>query len=182
MYCIKILCIFQRLEFSVQCFENKLWYHCSLLIQLLQEITHISWPNSLLCWRRINRIAGFHKMGQMPTQWKQQKLSCRASSVIAMSGMDLGNHNPQTLYHPNSFSEDFLKKHSTAINPEAWKTLNTTPNRLLPSLTNKLLQLKLQKDCGKGECLSSKMWGTFLASVVITHCLSHSWYLWKNKN
>ena len=165
----------------MQCYENKLWYHYSLTIQLLQEITQNSWPNSLLCWRRINRIAGFHKMWQMPTQWKQQKLSCKASLVIALSGMDFGNHNPQTLYHLTSSSEDFLKKQSTAINPEAWKTLNTTPNRLLPSLTNKLLQYNLPKDCGKGECLSSKRLGTFSASVVITHSLSQSQYLQKQK-
>lgn len=156
MYCIKILCIFQRWEFGVKYFENKLWYHCSLTTQLLQEITHISWPNSLLCWRRFNKIAGFCKMGQMLTQWKQRKLSCKASLVIASSGMYFGNHSPQIIHHPTSFSEDFLKEESTAINPEAWKTLNTTLNRLLPSLTNKLFQYRLQKDRGKGECLSSK--------------------------
>ena len=182
MYCIKILCIFKRLCSVCSVFENKFWYHCSLMTRLLQEITQLSWPNSLLCRRRINRIAGFCKMGQMPTQWKQQNFSCKASSVTALSDTDFGNHNPQTLYHPTSFYEDFLKKQSTAINPEAWKALNTTPNRLLPSLTNRLLQYKLQKHCGKGECLSPKRWGTFSASVVITHCLSLSQYLWKNKN
>jgi hypothetical protein len=50
----------------------------------------------------------------------------------------------------------------------------------LPSLTNKILQVA--KTLWKGWMLVFQKVRTFSASVLITHCLSHSQYLWKNKN
>jgi hypothetical protein len=55
-----------------------------------------------------------------------------------------GHHDILILRHLTPFCEDFLKKESTAITQEAWRTLNVTLNRLLLALTNKLLE-KLQK-------------------------------------
>ena len=148
MNCIKILCILQRLAFSVQCFENKFWYHCSLKTELLQEITQIFRFNSLLCWRRINRIVGFSKMGWIPTQWKQQKLSCGASSATALSGMDFGHHNPQTLYHLTSFSEDFLKK-VYSNNPKRLEDLKHNTKQAVAITNQQTLTIKAAKTLWK---------------------------------
>jgi hypothetical protein len=63
--------------------------------------------------------------------------------------VDFVHHDPQTLHHLNSFCADFLKKESTAITEEAWRTLNTTLSKLLPELATKLFE-KLQKPLGKG--------------------------------
>jgi hypothetical protein len=52
-------------------------------------------------------------------------------------------------------------------------TLDITMNGLLEALTKKLLK-KLQE---KAKCLSSRRWGTFSVSAVITHYLAHSLYL-----
>jgi hypothetical protein len=68
---------------------------------------------------------------------------------------------------------NFSKKKSTEITQEAYRTLNITVSRLLPALTTILFEMF--KDCyEKYECLSSRGWGTFLSSAVITLLLSYS--------
>jgi len=86
--------------------------------------------HSVYCWKRINGIAGFSNLRWPPILWKQQQPSCGTSSVITLSGMVFGLHDPQTLCNLTSFCEDFLKKDSTAATKEAWRTLNVTLNRL----------------------------------------------------
>jgi hypothetical protein len=62
---------------------------------------------------------------------KEHKLFSWISSLTALSGVVFGHHDPQTLHHLTSFCGDFLKKESTAITQEPWRTLNTTLSKLL---------------------------------------------------
>lgn len=113
----------------------------------------IFWLNSLLYKKRINRTAGFSKVGQIFIPWKQQQLSCRPSSVTALSGVAFGHHDPWTLHHLSSFSGDFLRGESTATIQEAWRISNITWHR-----NNKLFK-SYKKRYERSEWLSSRMWG-----------------------
>jgi len=66
MHCMIILGICRGLVFGVQYLENELWDHFSLKRQLLRKIIETTGLDSLLCWNRMNGIAGFSKMGQPP--------------------------------------------------------------------------------------------------------------------
>jgi hypothetical protein len=55
--------------------------------------------------------------------------------------MNFGDHDPQNLYHLTFLCGDFLKKESTTITQEVWRTFNIKVNRLLPALTNKLFEM-----------------------------------------
>ena len=66
MHCMIILGICRGLVFGVQCLEIELWDHFSLKRQLLRKIIETTGLNSLLCWNRMNGIAGFSKMGRPP--------------------------------------------------------------------------------------------------------------------
>jgi hypothetical protein len=59
---------------------------------------------------------------------------------MALSGVDFGHHDLQTLSHLTSFCGDFLKEESTTIAHEAWRALGKTLNRLLPALTKLLFE------------------------------------------
>jgi hypothetical protein len=96
---------------------------------------------------------------------KQQQLSCRAFTVIALLVMAFGPHDPQTLRHLTSFCVDFLKKESTVTTQEAWITINLT-------LKQGKLQKKKTKNSERVACLSSRRRWTFSATAVILHCLS----------
>ena len=118
---MKIYCIRQRL-FDAQYLEIELWDTCSLKRQLLQIVWNFfHFHSSLLCWKRINGIAGFSKTGRPPILPKQQ-LSCRISFVVALSDVGFGYHDSQTLCHLTSFCGDFLKKEFTPITQDAWRT------------------------------------------------------------
>jgi hypothetical protein len=82
----------------------------------------------------MNGIASFSSMEQLPVLRKQQKLSCRTSSVIALSGLAFGGHDLQILRFLTFFffCGGFLKE-STAITQEAQRTLNIALNGLLPT-------------------------------------------------
>ena len=69
---------------------------------LLPKIVLILWLSSFLCWKRMNGIAGFSNIGQLPVLRKQRKLSCR-TSVIALSGVAFGRHDLQILRHLTFF-------------------------------------------------------------------------------
>jgi len=79
--------------------------------------------NSLLCRKRMYGIPGFSKMEWLPYCEKQQRLSFKICSVIALLVMVLGHHNSQTSCHLISFWRDFLKKESSAVTQEACRTL-----------------------------------------------------------
>jgi hypothetical protein len=63
----------------------------------------------LLCWKSINGIVGFSKMGIPPILQKQQQLSCRAFSVIALLVTAFGPHDPQTVRYLTSFCAHCLR-------------------------------------------------------------------------
>ena len=50
---------------------------------------------------------------------KQQQLSCRTYSMIALSAVDFGHHGLQTLGHMTCFFGDFLRNESSALTQEA---------------------------------------------------------------
>jgi hypothetical protein len=87
--------------------------------------------------------------------WKEQELSCWIYSLTALSDVVFGHHDPQTLHHLTFFCGDFLKKESTAITQEKWRTLNTTLSKLLPELTDRLFE-KLPKPLCTGCMLILK--------------------------
>jgi hypothetical protein len=142
-------------------------------------ITAKNYPNiltPLLYWRRINVIAGFSKVGRPPILRKQQQLSCRTSSVVALLSVALGHCDPQTLHHLTSVCRDFFKTEPTATTWEAWRTLNVTLNRLLPILTKKLFE-ELQKTLWNVWLLIFKKVGDIFSiccnySLFITFCVS----------
>ena len=156
IYCIKkhlqwpkLWCLVRRV------LKRNLRDLCSLKTHLLRKIVQIFWPNSLLCWKRIKNIAGFNRAQRPPVVRKQKQLSCR-NSVIVLSAVDFGYHDPQTLCHLTSLCGDFLNKESTAIIQDTWKTLKITQKRLLPALTNKLFE-KVQEIEKVNACLKKKL-------------------------
>jgi hypothetical protein len=181
MHCMKILCIHQRLAFAGQCLENKLRDHCSLKRQLLWEIIQIFWLNSLLCWKRMNRTAGFSKMGSLPllqtdrqtdTQTNKQKLSSRTSVVVTLSGTDFGHHNPQTLYHPTSFFGYFLRVYRN--NPRRLENLKHNTERAVAVTSQKTLW-KVAKTLWIGSMLVFKKVGDIFNichNYAVYHTLS----------
>ena len=67
-----------------------------------------------------------------------------------------------------SWCGDFLSKESTATIQGAWRTPNMTTSRLLMALTTHCLKI-CKKQCGKGECWSSRWRWTFSTSAIITY-------------
>jgi len=110
--------------------------------------------------------------------WKSagRALSCGTFFGVLIISRGLGPHDRQTSRHlTTSFWWDFLKIESVAITQEARRTLNVTLQSLLQTLTNKLLK-KLQ-DTAKGVNGLRGGGGTWSASAVIGHCLSHCCYI-----
>jgi hypothetical protein len=97
MHCMIILGICRGLVFGVQCLENELWDNFSLKKQLLRKIIETTGLNSLLCWNRMNGIAGFSKMGRPPYCENNKSFFCRTSSVIAPASVAYGHHSHQIL-------------------------------------------------------------------------------------
>lgn len=128
----------------------------------MQKMTKIFLLNSLLCWKRMYGIPGFSKMKWPPILRKQQRLSCRICSVIALLGMVFGHHNSQTSCHLIYFSRDFFKKEFSAVTQEACRTLFIKWN------INQPTRRDVREHCEKGKCLSSRRW-IFLAPFVIIH-------------
>jgi hypothetical protein len=177
MHCMEILCICQRLMLGAQCVNNELYDHCFLKRQLLRKIIKICRLNPLYCWKKINGNAGFSKMGWIAILWKQQQLSCKTSSVTALSGTAFGHHDHQTLRHLISFCRDFLKKDSTATMQEAWWTLNITLQALADWTTNSLRGGTVKS---MNAYLQEEWGGIF--NTCCNNRVPHYWYLLKNKN
>lgn len=59
---------------------------------------------------------------------------------MALRGLRFCHHYPQTSCHLNPFCGNFLKKESTAITQESWKTLKIILNSMLLALINKFFE------------------------------------------
>ena len=121
--------------------------------------------SSLLCWKRINWIAGCSKTGRPPIPPKQQ-LSCRTSFVMVLSDVVFGYHDSQTLCQLTSFCGGFIKERFYSNNPRRLEVFNMTPYKPLQALTR---SPRSCKKTAERECLFSRRWGTFSAYAVITH-------------
>ena len=86
----------------------------------------------------MNRIVIFSKRGWPRILPKQQWLSCKTSSVVALSGMAFTTIVPRPLVTLTFFYGDFLSKESTEITQEDWRSLNIILSRLLLALTSGL--------------------------------------------
>jgi hypothetical protein len=82
-------------------------------------------------------IAGSSKMRRTA---KTANSFCMNSSVMALSVVAFGHHDPQTSRCVTYFYEDFLKEESKVKTQESWRTLNLTLNRVLLALINKLFE------------------------------------------
>jgi len=81
---------------------------------------------------------------------------------------------------PEFFQWGFLKRRVYSHNPRSLKDLKHNMAQEQQTLQ------KLQKTLWKEWMIIFKNVreggrGAFSASAVVTHCLSHSWYLWQNK-
>ena len=94
---------------------------------------------SVYCWKRINRIAGFSKLRWPPILWQQQQLSCGTSSVITLSGMVFGLHDPQTL-SPDFFLWRFLKEWVYSHKPRSLEDFKHTTEQALAGTYQLILQ------------------------------------------
>ena len=119
VHCLETHSIRLRLVYDALCREDGRDNCCERLSRFFYSV-------SSLCWKSINGIAGFSKLGRPPIPRKQQQLSCRAFSVIVLFVMAFGPHDPQTVRHLTSFCVDFLRIESTAITQETWRTVNLT--------------------------------------------------------
>ena len=155
MECWKPTCTAQKssafTKTGVWCAVSQKWIVGPLFFE--ETYTAENYPNlytqfvALLERNELNRW--FQQHMENNRLWKVKQLSCWISSLTALAEVDFGHHDPQTLHHLTSFCENFLKKKSTAITQETWRTENTTLSRLLPELTNKLFE-KFQKPLWKG--------------------------------
>ena len=78
-------------------------------IALLEE-------NKLDCWFEQDRV----------TVHNTKTTTALTYSVIALSGIDFGHRDHQTLHHLHSFCAHLLKKEPTAITQRTWRTLSCT--------------------------------------------------------
>jgi hypothetical protein len=87
----------------------------------------------------MNGIASFSSVGQVPILRKQQKLSCRIYSVVAMSAVAFGRHDLQILRHLTFFSGGFLNQNAYSNNPSSPEDLECSIEWAFAATCYKLL-------------------------------------------
>ena len=146
--------LYKVLMFGAQCLEKELRENCSLNRHLLRKIVQIFWPNSLICWTRIKSIVGFNSERRPPIVRKQKQLSCR-NSVIVLSAVDFGCHDPQTLCQLTSLCGDFLNR-AYCNSPRHLEDLENNTEQAVAGTDQHTLR-EGAKNCEKGKCLSYKV-------------------------
>ena len=116
---------------------------------------------SLIPWHRINGIADFSNVGQLPILWKQQHLSCRTSSVIALSGVNFGHHGPKFIHHLTSLCGDFYSS-----NLGSQVNLKHNIEQAVAGINQPTLWKVAERTVKRVKCSSSKRW----ADIFSTCC------------
>jgi hypothetical protein len=113
------------------------------------------------------------KWGKCP---QSEKTKAFLEGIFRNCTVRHGLWDPQSpdLTSPDFFLWRFHKETVYSNKPRSLEDLKHKAKQAVALTNQQSLTIQISKHCGKGECLSSKRWGTFSASVVITHRLSHS--------
>jgi hypothetical protein len=112
-------------------------------------------------------IAGFSMLGRR-LSLRTQPLYCKSSLVSALLGVAFGHRDLRTLIRQTSFCGISQIVHPN--NPRSLEELKHSIEQTVAIIGPETLFRVARKTLKKGECLSSKRWGTFSASVVKLFC------------